>query len=163
MQTEPREDAKRAFVLANRMKAGPFDSVELFQTILAAEGTRVQHLSEVELDAIIARDSVRLTKYNRAVWNLASVQLSRCNVYRHMGDRVWAEGRVHEVAERFKRLEPLTSRIWSMKQFAKLFSEDLPIVILNESNVFTIDDGSHRAVAMYLNRVGQAIAWIGVL
>ena len=161
--SELRIDAKRAFVLADRMKRGPFEHIEVLLSVFASEKSRVQQLSEAELDGIIARNSDRLEKYDRAIWKFDHVALTQCTVYPRMGERAWAEGRVHEVAEKFKRLEPLTSRIWSMKLFASLFSIELPIVILSEGSILRIDDGSHRAVAMHLSGIQRAAAWIGTL
>jgi hypothetical protein len=78
-----------------------------------------------------------------------------------MGGREWAQGSVYEVAERFRKMEPLTSRIWSMKLFSVVFQTELPILILQTDSGRCIDDGSHRAIAMALSGLDTASAWIG--
>jgi hypothetical protein len=163
MQTSPRTEAKRAFVLADRLKGAPFVSIELFKAVLAAEKSRVQQLSDADLDGIIARDPKRLEHYNQATWKSDRVVLAACKVYPRMGERAWASGSVRVVAEQYKRLEPLSSRIWTMKHFSGVFESQLPILILKTKRHFHIDDGSHRAVAMALCGIEKVDAWIGEL
>jgi hypothetical protein len=158
-----RVEAKRAFVLNDYLKAGPFDNIELFLIVLASEKSRLQQLTETELDCIIARDRHRLENYNRATWALERVKLGTCLVYPRMGQRAWAQGTVSDVVEKFKKFEPLTSRIWVMKQFRSVFEVHLPILVLRENAKFQIDDGSHRAIAMALGGVEYAMSWIGTL
>jgi hypothetical protein len=163
MQTAIRTEAKRAFVLADRLKSGPFDSLEVFQAVLAAEKSRVAQLSDGELDSIIARDPRRLQEYNKATWNIERIMLGACFVYPKMGGREWARGSVCDVAEQFKRLEPLVSRIWMMKHFSGVFEAELPIMVFTKSSNYHIDDGSHRAIAMWLCRIERIAAWVGEL
>jgi hypothetical protein len=164
-QDESRIAAMRAFVLSDRMKRGPFDNVELFAIVLSAEKQRVQALSEVDLRSIIDRDHERLENYCSAAWRFEVVELANCSVYPQMGERAWATGNVPEVVEKFERLEPLTSRIWSMKCYVEFFksSDWLPILILQRGSELKIDDGSHRAVALRLSNIQKTGAWIGTL
>jgi hypothetical protein len=156
-----RTEAKRAFVLADWLKGAPFDSIEVFQPVFAAEKSRVQQLSDADLDGIISKDLKRLENYNKAIWNLGRITLATCFVYPGMGGRAWAKGSVRDVAEQFKRLEPLTSRIWMMKHFSSVFEAQLPILVLKKNSNFHIDDGSHRAIAMALCGIEKAAVWIG--
>jgi len=47
-----------------------------------------------------------------------------------------------------------------MKVFAYLFAE-LPLIILRKGGKLEIDDGSHRAIAMYLSGITDVQAYIG--
>jgi len=161
MQTVTRTEAKRAFVLADMLKGAPFSSIEVFQPLFATEKSRVEKLSDAELDSIIARDPIRLQNYNKVTWKLDHIMLGACSVYPRMGGREWAKGSVCDVAERFKRIEPLGSRIWMMKNFSIVFEVQLPILVLTKGSEFHIDDGSHRAVAMALCGIKKVAAWIG--
>jgi hypothetical protein len=175
MDAAERIGVKRAFVLADWLKDAPFDSAEIFRAILEAERLRVERLSEADLDSIISRDSKklteserlkdsrRLTDYNKANWKREMIELRVCSVYPRMGERPWAQGFVPDVAEKFKRLEPLASRIWAMKRLDEIFAFELPIVVLRSSPCLHIDDGSHRAVAMALCNIESVSAWIGTL
>jgi hypothetical protein len=161
--SEHRIEAKRAFVLSDRLTAAPFDNIEIFLTVLNEEKSRIQVLSVTELDSIIGRDRERLHNYNVAVWKFDKLQLGSCFVWPEMGRRAWAQGTVCEVAEKFKRLEPLNSRVWNMKLFSSIFEGQLPIVVLRKNSKFQIDDGSHRAIAMALSGIQTVSAWTGTL
>jgi hypothetical protein len=153
---------KRAFVLADWMKsASRCDSEEEFLLLLRAEQTRVEELSESQMDQIIKRDESRLERFQTCTWAFRTVGLGDCHVYSGMGKRSWAVGRASEVSTAFTRLEPSSSRIWKMKLFAPVFSH-LPLILLQIDKEFTIDDGSHRAIAMYLAGIRDAQAYIGV-
>src|SRR5207248_7401925 len=105
-----------------------------------------------EIDAFIgSRDGKRLDFYNRAKWRLGSVDLNKCTVWAGMRDREWAKGYVPAVAKLFKSLEPQESPIWKMQKFSEVFASRLPIIVsILDPSTLTIDDGSHRAVAMAL-------------
>jgi hypothetical protein len=156
-------EVKRAFVLADWMKAAQrCESEREFDVLLASEGARVRSLSEPELDQIIGKDRHRLERFETFAWIVdEKCDLAKCWVYHRMGGRSWAVGTVQEVAEKFHRMEPLGSRVWRMKLFAMYFKSQLPLIVLNQQGVLRIDDGSHRAVAMWLAGVTQATAYIG--
>jgi len=78
-----------------------------------------------------------------------------------MGSRPWAIGTVGEVGDKFLRMEPAGSRISKMKSFAGIFGSQLPLIISCRHGKLTIDDGSHRAVAMYLVRIKKEKAYVG--
>lgn len=156
-----RLEAKRAFVLADWMKsASRCERQEEFFALLRAEQTRVSELREAELNQIIQRDEDRLSHFQTLVWELRTVQLGECHVYPQMGKRAWAVGSVSEVAPLFKRLEPALSRIWRMKLFAACFTE-LPLIALQKSDKLSLNDGSHRAIAMYLAGIRDVQAFVG--
>ena len=156
-------DAKRAFVLADWMKAAHrCDSEEAFLSLLSSERLRVASLQAHELDQIIARDMSRLECFEKLAWRLDSVSLADCYVYSKMGERPWAVGTVKDVGEKFVRMEPSGSRIWRMKLFARIFSSQLPLIIVQRSERLDIDDGSHRAIAMYLSGIKKSTAYIGI-
>jgi len=154
-------EVKRAFVLADWMKAaGRCRSEEEFLALFASESTRLARLTEGEFDQIIARDQSRLKRFETLEWELDSTPLGDCYVYPRMGDRAWAEGQVRDIAGKFVRQEPPSSRIWKMKLFAALFRR-LPLIIVVRGKNLEIDDGSHRAIAMFLSGIKDANAYIG--
>ncbi len=156
---------KETFVIAERLKDGPFDTHEAFLASLERSKREVTSWPDCELDAFIgSQDRVRLDFYNRARWRLDSVNLDTCLIWRRMGGRDWAEGLVPAVAERFRSLEPEGNPIWRMQKFGELFALQLPIIVsvLNPSTRM-IDDGSHRAIAMFLAGLKSTLAWIGEL
>lgn len=139
MEPSPTRRAKEAYVVADTLKTAPFHSHEAF----------LASLENVERSV--------------ALW-LDCIDLDRCVVWRHMGDRPWAEGFVISVAELFRCYEPQQSRIWGMETFSELFSSRLPLIVsVLSPTTFMIDDGSHRAIAMALAGVRSALAWIGEL
>ncbi len=155
-------DVKRAFVLADWMKAASrCESGEEFLSLLDSESLRLASLPEGELDQMILPNQQRLRCFNSFAWTLGSVPLADCYVYPRMGKRLWAEGHVKDVSEKFTRLEPSSSRIWRMKLFASLYNR-LPLIVMREGAKLKIDDGSHRAIAMYLSGTTDAKAYIGV-
>lgn len=156
-------EVKRAFVLADWMKAAEWcESEEEFRTFLASEKSRVFALRESELDQIIEGDESRLKRLEEPGWTFEEVEVADCFVWERMGGRPWAIGTVREVGDRFLRMEPTGSRIWKMKFFAPIFSSQLPLIIFCRDGRLAIDDGSHRAVAMYLAGIGKAKAYVGI-
>lgn len=156
-------DAKRSFVLADKLKAGPFDSRELFLRTLEKNKADVLGLTMTEIDAVIGRDPLRLGDYNRARWTLGGFDLRQCVVWPQMGGRAWAVGDPIIVAKRFKIYEPQKSRVWRMTEFVDVYESVLPIIVIRRSLEVRIDDGSHRAVAIALTGRTYVSAWIGVL
>jgi len=155
-------EVKRAFVLADWMKsAHRAESEEDFLRLLSSESARLVRLTEREIDQIIARDEKRLERFEILSWTLGKVSLKGCFVYPHMGERAWAVGKVDEVAPKFIRLESFSSRIWKMKLFARLFCK-LPLIVLKSDGQLKIDDGSHRAVVMFLAGLKSAPAFVGI-
>jgi len=163
MKTSTRTEAKRAFVLADRLKVGPFDCLESLKRSWTVERSKVQQLFDADLDRIIAPDPKRLGEYDRASWKLDRIMLAQCFVYPKMGERPWAEGTVENVAEEFKTKEPPDSRIWKMMPFSSFFEAQLHILVLKEKSHCRIDDGCHRAIAMSLSGIKQITAWVGNL
>lgn len=156
-------DAKRTFVLADKLKKGPFDSRQSFLDALEQCSQEVLALSTGEVDTFVGGHQPRLQDYNHATWRFVAFDLRRCVVWPRMGGRSWAVGAPVDVAELFKGREPTDSRIWNMKQFADVFAARLPVIILDRGTEVRIDDGSHRAVAMTLAGLTQVSAWVGVL
>lgn len=154
-------EAKRAFVLADWMKSAcRCRNEDEFLVLLDDESKRLLITSEKELDQIIARDRSRLNRLDTFVWRLETVSLADCYVYPRMGERTWAVGRVAEIAKKFTAQEPLSSRIWHMKMFASLIAR-LPLIIVKKESKYEIDDGSHRAIAMFLAGLREANAYVG--
>src|SRR4029434_10285250 len=107
MEPSPRRRAKEAFVVADTLKAGPFSSQEAVVALIENSRREVTSWTDNQIDSFIAKDNPwRLDNYTRAQWKLDRVDLDRCTVWRHMGDRPWAEGCVTTVAELFRRHEP---------------------------------------------------------
>ncbi len=154
-------EVKRAFVLADWMKfVSRCESEEEFLLLLRSERRRLRRLTEAETDQIVSRDDSRLDRFEKLVWELRRAPLGDCHVHPRMGKRPWAVGRVRDVSAKFMRSEPSSSRIWKMKVFAYLFAE-LPLIILRKGGKLEIDDGSHRAIAMYLSGITDVQAYIG--
>lgn len=157
-------NAKRSFVLADMMKAGPFGCLNFFMTRLEQCTIEVAAMSATQVDTIIGtRDPKRLRDYSAAAWRFADVDLPACRVWRGMGGRDWAMGCVPEVARLFLSREPRQSRIWGMKQLSHIFKGRLPIIVLSQDGLLHIDDGSHRAVALFLSGSNTTTAWVGEL
>ena len=164
MEPSPTRCAKEAFVVADILKAGPFDSQEAFLASMENLQREVTLWTDGEIDSFIAQDNPhRLENYTRAKWGSDTVDLEKCTVWAHMGGREWAVGSVTTVAERFRRREPQHSRIWDMQKFGEIFSSRLPIIVFPVGFRVMIDDGAHRAVAMALGGIKSAVAWIGLL
>jgi hypothetical protein len=164
MEPSPTRRAKEAYVVADALKGGLFHSREAFLTSLENLERDVALWSDSEIDVFItSRNPPRLDFYNRAKWRLDGIPLDKCIVWRSMGERAWAEGSVTTVAELFTRHEPKDSRIWDMQKFSDVFSSRLPIIVFPVGPSLMIDDGSHRAVAMALEGLTSASAWIGLL
>jgi hypothetical protein len=128
--------------------------------LLDTEQKRVAQLTEEQVDQIVTRDESRLRRFQELEWDFRRVTLGECQVYPRMGKRAWAVGRVSDVSSAFTQMEPTTSRIWKMKLFASLFLR-LPLIILQKGQTMEIDDGSHRAIAMYLSGIREAPAYVG--
>jgi hypothetical protein len=158
-------EVKEAFVIAETMKGGLFDSPDAFLASMERSQQEVTSWPDNEIDAFIGNQNPsRLDFFNRAKWRSDSVDLGTCIVWPQMGKRPWAEGYVPAVAELFRRLEPTDSPIWNMCKFSEVFCSRLPIIVsVRGSSTLMIDDGSHRAIAMALARLRSASAWIGEL
>jgi hypothetical protein len=136
------------------------ESEEEFLLLLRLEQRRLRQLTEAETDQIIIRDNSRLDRFENLGWELRTVELGDCYVYPRMDKRPWAVGRVRDVSAKFVRLEPSSSRIWRMKLFASLLTR-LPLIIVTKEGKLEIDDGSHRAIAMYLSGIRHVRAYVG--
>jgi len=161
-----RTAAKRAFVIAEMLKRGDFDTEGSLLASLERVQRELASWQEPEMDAFIRdRDPNRFDNFQRATWRLGTVGLDKCVVrwhggMGHLGD--WATGNLMEIANRFREKEPRESQVWNMRKFAKLFSLQLPLIVFVVSpSTFAIDDGCHRAVAMVLAGVTSSTAWIG--
>ena len=153
---------KRAFVLADVMKmAQSCQTEESFLALLKRKKLRVDMLPESRLNRIIGRDADRLRRFDECAWVLRDVPIDECLVYPGMGGRPWARGAVGDVADIFCSKEPADSRIWRMKSFAEIYRMSLPIIVLEQGSLLSIDDGSHRAVAMRLCGIETAKAYVG--
>jgi hypothetical protein len=160
MKSVTTREIKEAFVLADRMKNGPFNELGKFQENLQSQREQVQSLTVIQLDEKIARDSIRIKQYNSASWFRCRIKLADCLVWPRMGGRQWAEGTVEKVAIEFRRRKELEDKIWKMVAFANFFESALPIIVLQNQSI-KIDDGSHRAVAMALANLSEAEAYLG--
>lgn len=165
MKLSPRRHAKEAYLIAERLKDGPFDSHEALLSALEHTKQHISSLSDPDIDNYIGKQNPpRLGFFDRAEWQLGTVNLSECVVWPKMGGRPWASGSVAAVAEMFRLKEPKDSRIWTMQTFSDFFSSHLRIIAFTGGPLqFAIDDGSHRAVAMALAGRNSAPAWIGRL
>jgi hypothetical protein len=153
-------EIKEAFVLADRMKAGPFDELQKFRENLQFHKEQVSWLSDAQLDEHIAKDSVRIKRYNLASWIRCWVKLASCSVWQEMGGRQWAKGTVEKVATELRHRKEPGDRIWGMVPYANFFVSELPIIVLQNQTI-KIDDGSHRAVAMWLANFSEAEVFLG--
>src|SRR5215813_666374 len=164
MEPSLKRRVKEAFMVANKLKAGPFHSHEALLTLIENSEREVTSWTEDEIDLLIAQDNPsRLRDYDGAKWKLDRVDLDSCVVWPRMGDGPWAEGCVINVADLFRRNEPHESRIWDMQKFGDIFSSRLPIIVFPVGPTVKIDDGAHRAVAMALAGLKSSVAWIGLL
>jgi hypothetical protein len=153
---------KEAFVVANKVKSGPFTSEDVLLTSIDKLKREVHSLPDDEIESLVT-DHVRRDYFNRAKWRLDRVDLNECEVWPRMGDRDWAEGSVAEVAELFRSNEPKESRIWEMQKFAKIFASELPIIVFVCPGKLSINDGCHRAVVMMLAGCTSTLAWVGTI
>jgi hypothetical protein len=155
-------EVKRAFVLADWLKSAErCTTEEEFLRLIESERTRVGALSESELDQIVGVDPERLKRFSEFDWDERKVILRDCFVWDKMGGRPWATGTVESVASKFLRMESQGSRVWRMKLFARLFEAEIPLIVRQSQRGLEIEDGSHRAIAMYLVGVTEVIAIVG--
>jgi hypothetical protein len=78
--------------------------------------------------------------------------------------RPYRQPQVASLSVSARRQRWLSSSIWDMPKFGEVFSSRLPIIVsILSPSTLTIDDGSHRAIAMSLARLTSALAWIGEL
>jgi hypothetical protein len=75
MNSVASREIKEAFVLADRMKDGPFNELAKFQESLQLQREQVQSLTVIQLDEKIARDSTRIKQYNSASWFRCRIKL----------------------------------------------------------------------------------------
>jgi hypothetical protein len=150
---------KDACVLADMMKAGPFDSQEGFMASLQRFRTQIRAFSDAQIDAKIHLD--RRQRFDIATWKLEKIALPNCCVWPQMGSKVWATGSVHDVAAQFKALVPPDKQIACMLRFTHLYESHLPIIVIKTNSRLEIDDGSHRAIAMAINGIETVTAWVG--
>jgi hypothetical protein len=161
-----RTAAKRAFVIAEMLKGGDFDTEENLLASLETVQRNPAPWQEAELDAFIRdRDPIRLDNFQRAAWRLDTVDLNECAVcwaggMGQLGE--WATGNIIEIANRFREKQPQETPVWKMQKFAKSFSSRLPLIVFVVGpSRFAVDDGCNRAVAMVLAGVTSSTAWIG--
>lgn len=157
---------KESFVIAEMLKAGPFDTPNAFTASLEQTTREVASWPASHIDAFIRdRDARRFDFFNRAKWRLDQVDLDKCAVWwpNGMGERgEWAKGDLMEVVDRFRVQEPKDSPIWNMQKFSEVFAARLPIIVFVVGpSKFAIDDGCHRAVAIALAGAKSSSAWIG--
>jgi hypothetical protein len=71
-------------VLADKLKDGEFQSHETLLACLKELKQEVSSLSDKELDGYIGEQNPpRLDFFNRAEWELGTVDLNKCNVWPH--------------------------------------------------------------------------------
>jgi hypothetical protein len=162
----PRQ-VKEAVVLADTLKAGPFEP-DGFRKKLAEARNTLRSLSENDIDEKYLKDHQdRLRRINEGSWALGMVELETCLTWPHFGGRQWAEmGPVNVTAEIVRQRNDPSDRLWEMAKSAHLFVVNLPIVVIRmnkNSSKFCIDDGANRAVACYLAGFREAYAYIGVV
>lgn len=157
--TTPRQ-VKEAFFLAERMKNGPYEMPAL-ELAIARVKAEIAALSDSELDSQI-KDPKRLQQINEAKWYFGKVQIARCRVWPGMGKRPWATGDVPGVGVRCVKHSDPSDRLWKMAERAKTLKQ-LPLIVHSriEPRQYRIDDGCHRAVALFLAGIKEAEAYIG--
>jgi len=139
------------------------ETLSRFLTVLTLERDAILALPDADIDAKIGvPDAVRLRRYNSADWVVESVDLSTCFVHDRMGSRDWLGSvPVPAAASLILAREGEASRVWEMKGKATLFLINLPIIVLGGQTGRRIDDGSHRAVAAWLDGCHELTAFVG--
>lgn len=79
-----------------------------------------------------------------------------------MGGRRWAKGRVEDIAAEFTRKMDSNDRIWELVGRVDYFAAELPLICIQRNGKWSIDDGSHRAVASLLAGRKRMLAYLGV-
>lgn len=153
---------KECYLLANVLKAGPFDP-QGFRDRLAAERSRIANLPADEIDHLIS-DMHRRRRYNGAMWQFSIVTLDTCSVWPCMGGRRWVAGRVSRVASELPKFGQSSDRLFAMAWATPLSFAEIPLIVFcrkESTTEYRIDDGCHRAVAYYLAGLRQAFAYVG--
>src|SRR5262249_34691441 len=91
---------KEALILADRLKAGPFDR-DGFRAAVTRARADLTALTLPQIDKMV-EDEQRLLRFNEAKWVLEEVDLDRISVWPEMGGREWAKGPVGTVAAGFR-------------------------------------------------------------
>jgi hypothetical protein len=157
-------EEKEALILANMLKAGPFDP-DGFRAKLASERARLAGLPAPTMDQAV-HDAHRRKRYNAASWVFSVIDLGSCSVWPHMGSKLWAKGLVSKVAADIPVQAGMEDKLWQVKTTIRLSFADLPLIVFRRkrsASQFRIDDGCHRAVAYFVAGFRQAFAYVGTV
>ena len=120
----------------------------------------------------LVNDPYRRKRFEQSIWIRRTIPLEQCWVWPKMGENSLASGMVPEVAGKLcKNLPP---KLINMIDNPLLFLSNLPIIVFlwppgihnyERNDLFPvqydIDDGSHRAVALWLANYRTADALVG--
>ena len=88
MQPSLRRRAKEAYLIAEKLKDGPLDSPEALLAALEQTKQVISCWSDADIENYIGRQNPpRLEFFNRAEWQLGTVNLNECRVWERMGQR----------------------------------------------------------------------------
>ncbi len=160
------KQVKQTIYLADKMKS-PTNSPEEFREKLLNEKIELFKGDYKKLvNDYFDNHKIREKMIGEKKWFLGVVELDKCETWENFGGRPgFPQQSVSKTTELFKKKNVFTDRIWNMVQHIQLFNPLLPIIVILESYEplrYKIDDGSNRAVAMYLGGVRNAIAFIGI-
>jgi hypothetical protein len=154
--------AMRHFLLCNAMKAGPFSPHDALLKTISIKREMIAALRDEDVIKSV-EDAARRDRYRKARWKFEEVDLAQCRVWNRMGGRHWASGTAISLLPQFEQREEKCSRIWAMVEMAPIFSEFLNILVIRDRGVLSVDDGSHRAIAMALAGFRISKALVGTI
>lgn len=132
--------------------------------MLSAERERLSALPVADLLAHerISIYKPRQRRFKRGSWELGRVELERCKVW-PSSSRPWCDG---SVADAVAKLGNSDHRVRDMATIAEKLVAQLPLVALRfegDPTRFRLDDGTHRAIALYIAGAREAPAYIGTV
>lgn len=177
METIAFQSVQHAFVLSNKMKRitnNINNEIDIDYHLFRATMEECKNEIRTEPDWDVAvrksdKDGIRWDLYNKCRWRLDCVELRGIRIYPKMGrshkdneEIPELKGTVDDAAKIVSNHLVFFPKIKNMKQYADMFCRFLPIIIVNtKRRKYDIDDGNHRAVAMYLAGIRKVNAWVG--
>jgi hypothetical protein len=112
-------EVKESFLLADAMKAGPFE-MPYFQQVIVAERLRVASLSSDVIENLVKDSKTSSTVERCHVASLGGLA-KRMRRLTGMGGREWARGLVPQVCKKVRPREVTGDRLFAMSRLVPLF------------------------------------------
>jgi hypothetical protein len=171
MTTESWRTVAEYFALANRMKIFVSNGISVYEFNSILEHER-NILSSQTFEELVG-DPDRRVRFAHSIWTRHHINLDLCWVWPEVGGDKKASGNVPEVAKILSG--NLSPKLLEMTRKPLLYRKKLPLIVFlwppgihNYERTrkfaiqYDIDDGSHRAVALWLANYRSADAFVGI-